>query len=69
MKRSEMLKIMYAASLKNIPYNDDGGIQLYFMMENILEAMEQKGMLPPSHEVKPTENSSTYTIYDWEFED
>ena len=47
MKRSEMINIMMESYCKEIPYHDDGGIQLMWKIDRLLKDMESAGMLCP----------------------
>ena len=47
MKRSEMMKVMLESYCKEVPYNNDGGIQLQWKLVRLLEDMEEAGILPP----------------------
>lgn len=47
MKRSEMIKLMLESYCKPVPYHDEGGVQLMWKLDRLLEDMEEAGMLPP----------------------
>jgi len=42
-----MIKVMLESYCKEIPYNDDGGVQLMLKLERILTDIEEAGILPP----------------------
>lgn len=50
MKRSEMFKLIYDKMCEPLSYHDDGGIQLAWQVERILNTIEEAGMLPPGRE-------------------
>lgn len=47
MKREEMLKIMLESYCQEVPYHNDGGVQLTWKLIRLLEDMLEAGMLPP----------------------
>lgn len=67
-----MLKIIYQASCIEVPHHDDGGVQLGWRVENILKAIEEAGMLPPTHHANKLydrANACYYDENDWEPEE
>jgi len=49
MKRSEMFKIMLDSYTKDVPYHDDGGIQLMQKIDRMLTDIQEAGMSPPEY--------------------
>jgi hypothetical protein len=48
MKRSEMLKLMMESYAKDVPYHEDGGVQMAWKISRLLDDMEKAGMIPPN---------------------
>lgn len=66
MKRSEMLNLMLESYCKDIPYHDDGGLQLQWKITRLLDDMENAGMLPP---MLPIPEHAFQANHEWEPED
>ena len=70
MKRSDMLRLMLESYCKDVPYHDDGGLQLQWKLIRLLEDMEAAGMLPPrEYEIKGEHVVKPFLVSAWEPED
>ena len=69
MKRSEMMKIMLDSYCEEVPYHDDGGIQLMLRLDRLLNVMEKSGMLPPPQRPIQFDTVEDEILCRWENED